>query len=89
MWRAKIQPAVERQLTVEKFQQESLLGKMCGISMVSQVLNSFGWGFSLSRPIGPWPYDWRIEKPIRWTKKFPENKLPLSFEIDLQWFLFG
>ena len=40
---------------------------------MSPVLYSFGWGISLSRPIGPWPYDWRIEEPIRWTKEFPEN----------------
>lgn len=48
-WRDKIQPAaVERQLTIEKFQQESLLGKMCGISMVPGT-KLFWVGVFLSR----------------------------------------
>ena len=61
----KIQPAVECQLTVEKSPQKSLLGEMCRISMVPSIGNCFGWEFSLSCPIGRWPYDESIEEPIR------------------------
>ena len=38
----KIQPAVERQLTVEKSPEKSLLGEMCRISMVPSIANCFG-----------------------------------------------
>ena len=57
--------------TVRDSRQKSFLGEMCRIFMVPSTYHSFGWGFSLSCPIGRLPYAESIEEPITRANTIP------------------